>query len=804
MLRLEKITKDYQMGETKQKVLKGIDLNFRRKEFVSILGASGSGKTTLLNIIGGLDKYTSGDLFIEGVSTKKYKSEDWDSYRNNKIGFVFQSYNLISHLSLLSNVELSLTLSGISKKVRKEKAKKALEMVGLGDHINKLPKQLSGGQMQRVAIARAIVNDPEIILADEPTGALDSETSIQIMDILKELSKDKLVIMVTHNPELAKEYSTRIIELKDGLILEDSNPVKDSEIEKPQGTDTQVKTKKTSMSFFTSLKLSFRNLLTKRGRTILVSIAGSIGIIGIALILSLSNGVNKYVDNQTKNYLDTYPITLEKQAVVLDITSIIPSTEEVKADDGKIASTDDIEYLLTSSTNMVRSNNLQEFKKYLEENEDKMKEYTSEIRYEYDVNLQLYSNKDGEYVGTDINANGNLQYDVSEKFQQLSDDKDIIDENYDVVAGKLPENYNELVLVTDENGAVDNSLLYALNIRDRSELVDATIKLSNNQEINFDTVQYDYDDILNLTYKVVPNTDYYVYQDGVYQDKSKDKTYLKNIIDKDGFDVKIVGILKPKNDNIANKILGYPSSLPKHVMEINRESQIAKDQLANPEIDVFTGTEFDELSNSYEQNISNLGIASEDDPAIIYLFTKDKDAKDKVVKMIDDYNKKQKDAGRDDLTITYTDTMQDALSLLTKGVNGVTYVLIAFVAISLIVSSIMISIITYISVLERTKEIGILRAIGARKKDVSRVFNAETVIEGLISGVIGVAVTLLLNVVINLVVKHFASEFGNIATLSAANAVILIVLSVIITMIAGLIPSRMASKKEPVEALRSE
>ncbi len=804
MLRLEKITKDYQMGETKQKVLKGIDLNFRRKEFVSILGASGSGKTTLLNIIGGLDKYTSGDLFIEGVSTKKYKSEDWDSYRNNKIGFVFQSYNLISHLSLLSNVELSLTLSGISKKVRKEKAKKALEMVGLGDHINKLPKQLSGGQMQRVAIARAIVNDPEIILADEPTGALDSETSIQIMDILKELSKDKLVIMVTHNPELAKEYSTRIIELKDGLILEDSNPVKDSEIEKPQGTDTQVKTKKTSMSFFTSLKLSFRNLLTKRGRTILVSIAGSIGIIGIALILSLSNGVNKYVDNQTKNYLDTYPITLEKQAVVLDITSIIPSTEEVKADDGKIASTDDIEYLLTSSTNMVRSNNLQEFKKYLEENEDKMKEYTSEIRYEYDVNLQLYSNKDGEYVGTDINANGNLQYDVSENFQQLSDDKDIIDENYDVVAGKLPENYNELVLVTDENGAVDNSLLYALNIRDRSELVDATIKLSNNQEINFDTVQYDYDDILNLTYKVVPNTDYYVYQDGVYQDKSKDKTYLKNIIDKDGFDVKIVGILKPKNDNIANKILGYPSSLPKHVMEINRESQIAKDQLANPEIDVFTGTEFDELSNSYEQNISNLGIASEDDPAIIYLFTKDKDAKDKVVKMIDDYNKKQKDAGRDDLTITYTDTMQDALSLLTKGVNGVTYVLIAFVAISLIVSSIMISIITYISVLERTKEIGILRAIGARKKDVSRVFNAETVIEGLISGVIGVAVTLLLNVVINLVVKHFASEFGNIATLSAANAVILIVLSVIITMIAGLIPSRMASKKEPVEALRSE
>lgn len=813
MLELKDIKKQYKIGEIKQEVLKGISINFRDKEFASILGASGSGKTTLLNIIGGLDKYDSGDLLIEGVSTKKYNSNNWDSYRNHKIGFVFQNYNLIMHQSVLANVELSLTLSGMNKKTRRKMAIEALEKVGLKDHINKLPSQLSGGQMQRVAIARALVNDPEIILADEPTGALDSNTSIQIMDILKEISKEKLVIMVTHNPQLANDYSTRIIELKDGLIIKDSDPFND--IKEYNKKDT---VSKTSMSFMTSIGLSFKNLLTKKGRTALIAIAGSIGIIGIALILALSNGVKKYASDMESTSMSDYPIELSKDvsASLFDLTST--QTDKTKGEDGKVTSDDDvISSLKKQSDNSNKKNNLKEFKNFLNNN-DEIKNCSSEIRYDYDIDLQVYSLKNGNYVkvnpnefdaSSSTNANSTnsqissmSQLKSNSLFEQLSNSNEYIEKNYDLLAGKLPQNYNEVVLVVDKNNLLSDSTLYALNIKDRNELTTIVNKIHNNEQVNTDKNEYSYNDFLNLSYKLILNTDYYKKENDEYKDYSNDKNYMKNVIS-NGIDLKVVGVLRPKEDSVTSNVICYKSTLMEYVINNISNTSISKEQLENTNTNILTGDSFDGITNKYEDALKNLGIASLDDPNTIKIYPKDSNSKSKIIEVINKYNEDNKQKNREDLSITYNDSIKDLVKGVTSIINVISGVLIAFVAISLIVSSIMIAIITYISVLERTKEIGILRAIGATKKDVSRVFNAETILEGFISGILGVGVTLLLSIPTNIIVKNMA-HIDSIAKLSIKNAILLIALSIVLNLIAGLIPASMASKKDPVEALRSE
>lgn len=814
MLELKHIRKSYITGDTTQQVLKGINISFRRSEFASILGASGSGKTTLLNIIGSLDIYDEGDLIIEGVSTKKYKSRDWDSYRNHRVGFIFQSYNLISHQTLLSNVELALTLSGVSKKERRKKAAEALSKVGLKEHMHKRPNQLSGGQMQRVAIARALVNDPEIILADEPTGALDSETSIQIMDILKEVAKEKLVIMVTHNPELAKEYSTRIIELKDGMILSDSNPYS---IEKEN--TSPKKTNKTSMSLLTFLGLSFNNLLTKKGRTILTAFAGSIGIVGIALILSLSNGVSNYVADMERDSLSNYPISLEENSY--DYSKLLGSSnneDDTAADDGKLHSKDDITSTLALLTNdIIKKNNLEEFKKYLDENNE-IKDYASEIKYGYNLDLQIYSDKNDEY--TKINTNGfnlfeNASLDKQEGpvsissenqsspvFEELLDNEELLETKYDVIAGTLPKDYNELVLVIGKDNVIPDSILYALDIKDRKKLTSLLNKINNKEEVSVDSTAYSYDDILNLSYKLVLNTDYYKYENGVYMDYSNDTNHMNEIVSK-GLPIKVVGILRAKDDTDSTNVIGYKHSLTEYVINNISKTDLYKEQVNNKKINILTGEEFDNVINTYESNCKMLGIADINNPSKISIYPKNFDSKEKVISLIDDYNNKQKENNRTDLIVTYTDLIKTMVSSITSVINMVSFVLIGFVAISLIVSSIMIAIITYISVLERTKEIGILRAIGASKKDVSTVFKAETIIEGFIAGILGVATTLLLCIPINAIVASL-TDIDKIASLSLKSAVSLIILSVLLTLVAGLIPSKMASKKKPVEALRSE
>ncbi len=635
------------------------------------------------------------------------------------------------------------------------------------------------------------------------------------MDILKEISKEKLVIMVTHNGELAEEYSTRIIELKDGLIMKDSNPIKEEEKEKISAPDGKVKRQKTSMSFITSLGLSFKNLLNKKGRTTLVSIAGSIGLIGIALILSISTGVQDIVKSKTTQFVGSFPIEVAETAETLDINGLVSNKEQkVEAQDGKIASTDDVTQVIKPSEGYaISKNNLEEFKKYIDSNSE-LKDVATEIRYDYGVSLKLYSDKNNDYTSTDLlistsstATEENVGTSLSSKqyFQQISDNDEVLENSYEILAGELPKDYNEVVIITDKNRLINDSLLYALNIRDRNELTEITKKIANNEDVKLDTKQYNYDDILNYKYKVIPNVDCYEYQNGIYQDKSGDKAYMKNMIDKDGIDLKVVGVLKPKDGNADGNLFGYKSSLVTKIIEQNRQSDIAKAQLENKEIDVFTGEAFDEVVNNYDNNVSLLGIAPEEKPIKINIYVDTPEGKDKVKEIINKYNDEQKSKNREDLVITYFDTVEMGMSLTKNIVSGITFVLIAFVAVSLVVSSIMIAIITYISVLERVKEIGILRALGARKKDVSRVFKAETVIEGLISGGIGVGVTILLNIAINAIASIKAPDLGaNIASLSLIQALILIGLSVILTLIAGLAPAKMASKKEPVEALRSE
>lgn len=895
MLELNDIKKDYVSGSTTVSALKGINLRFRDCEFVSILGQSGCGKTTMLNIIGGLDKYTSGDLKINGVSTKNYKDRDWDFYRNNSIGFVFQSYNLIPHQTVLSNVELALTLSGVSKAERKKRAIEALEKVGLGEQIHKKPNQMSGGQMQRVAIARALVNNPDILLADEPTGALDTETSIQIMELLKEISKDRLIIMVTHNPELAKDYSTRIVRLLDGVITDDSDPytledmeadIKAKEAAKVKASEKKNKKsgkkQKTSMSFFTALSLSFNNLMTKKTRTILTAFAGSIGIIGIAMILSISNGIQLYIDRVQRDTLSSYPITLQAESI--DISSMVTSMtgnsdSEEHEDKSKIYSNDIMGDMINTMVKEVKSNNLSEFKKYIENGSSDIKSYVSDIQYSYDVPLNIYM-KDTSNGVEQLNPStmfdsiygegatstssamssgmGMGMFSNSSVWNQLLGNQQVLDEQYDVLAGHWPENFNEVVLVVDKNNEVDDYTLYSLGLKDPEEVRTLFKKMmvGESYETKKD-ISYTFDEILDTEFKLVMPTDMYKYNDvtGTWDDYSKDDKYMTNVVN-NGTDIKVCGIIRPNDDAVSTSIssgIGYTAKLTEYIIEEVKNSEIAKAQLADTSVDVFTGVPFDNDRNTeitmddvnaymatlspeestqmqamtsgmsddqilqlfsaslkarttdatLDSNKSKLGITDLDTPSQIDIYATDFDSKEKVQNIIKDYNKLQQDDGKEENVINYTDYVGIMMSSVSTIINAISYVLIAFVAISLIVSSIMIGIITYISVLERTKEIGVLRSIGASKKDVSRIFNAETLIEGFVSGALGIVVTLLLCIPANALIKHL-TDISNVAQLPVAGGVILIIISMFLTFIAGLIPAKLAAKKDPVVALRSE
>ena len=804
MLEIKKITKIYKTGDFVQKALNNVSINFRENEFVSVLGPSGSGKTTLLNIIGGLDKYTSGDLIINEVSTKKYKDKDWDSYRNHRIGFVFQSYNLIPHQTVLSNVELALTLSGIGKKERRKRAIKVLKDVGLFEHIHKRPNQMSGGQMQRVAIARALVNDPDILLADEPTGALDSDTSTQIMNILKKISKDKLVIMVTHNPELAEEYSNRIIRLKDGEVISDTNPYDGKNVTEYK----KVKTKKTSMSFFTALSLSLNNLMTKKGRTLLTSFAGSIGIIGIALILSISNGVNNYIDKIQEDTLTSYPLMIEKNSI--DASTLIESFSGNK-DSGKhdldaVYSNDIMTTMISTMYGGMTTNNLKDFKKYIEESEE-IKKYVNDIKYTYNIDYQIYTEDTLKVNPSNLmtsmfgyeNKNNMISNNLN-IFTELTTNIKLLKNQYDVVSGRFPEKYDELVLIVDENNELNDYVLYSIGMKDQKEIQETMMNIIAGKEIPvFNQTKYTYEDIFNIKYKLVINSDYFKKENGIWIDKSSDISYLTKLVDS-GLELNIVGIIKPKKgSNIAmNNGVGYTKDLSEYVINKINNSDIAKEQLSNKDINVFTGNKFKDLEN-FENNLYRIGVVDLEDPYIINIYPKDFESKDNIKEIINNYNSNKSEKDK----IEYTDYVGILMSSVTTIVNVIGYVLIAFVSISLIVSSIMIGIITYISVLERTKEIGILRAIGASKKDISRVFNAETFIVGFTSGMLGIIITCILNIIINVMIKKVTGVFVS-ASLPLIGAIILVIISVVLTIIAGLIPSKVASKKDPVIALRTE
>ncbi len=848
MLELKKISKVYETDSFKQKALDCVSVSFRENEFVSILGPSGSGKTTLLNIIGGLDNYTSGDLIINGISTKKYNDKDWDTYRNHRIGFVFQSYNLISHQSILSNVELALTLSGVSKNERRKRAIKALKEVGLEEHMNKRPNQLSGGQMQRVAIARALINNPDILLADEPTGALDSKTSTQIMKLLKEVAKDRLVIMVTHNSELAEEYSTRIIELKDGEVISDNNPFDGKEEER----QNKKKDRKKNMSFKTALSLSFNNLLTKKGRTILTAFAGSIGIIGIALILSLSHGIQNYIDKTEEETLSSYPLIIQKESVDMStiLESLAGSAEQKEYKDEKIHSLNIMGDMFTTMTQKVQRNDLKNFSKYLE-NKSKIEDYSSDIQYSYNVTMNIYKNDLENIVQVNpttvfdsigmstsgiSNAYSTYMSNYNVFYEMINNDK-LNKQQYNLVKGHWPENYNEVVLQVDKNNQISDYTLYSLGILSQDDLKEQFVNMTTGKDVHFENTSYSYDELLNTSFRLILNTDYYKKNNGIWINMSDDKEYMKDVL-ANALELKIVGIIKPNEEAVTGSntpgMVGYTHELVSHLIEEINKTDIVKEQLENKEKNVFTGREFstndsfdikdlsqeelmyiqslsqeelaeymktysENMTSSYEENLVKLGIAELDDPDQIAIYPKDFDSKDEIVKIIDKYNAKKAESEQ----IRYTDIVGVMMSSVSTIVNVISSVLIAFVAISLVVSSIMIAIITYISVIERTKEIGILRAIGASKKDISRVFNAETLIEGLTAGVLGIVVTIILNIPINIIIKKVVN-ISALSKLPVGGAVILVIISVLLTVIAGFIPAKMASKKDPVEALRTE
>ena len=855
MLQCKNIMKDYVSGDEIVHALKGVSLSFREHEFVSILGQSGCGKTTFLNIIGGLDHYTSGDLIINGKSTKDYSDKDWDTYRNHQVGFVFQSYNLIMHQSVLSNVELALTLTGVNKEERRKRAIEALNKVGLSDQIHKKPTQMSGGQMQRVAIARAIVNNPDIILADEPTGALDSATSVQIMEILKEISKDKLVIMVTHNPQLADEYSSRIIRLKDGTLVSDSNPFNEQEM----NVDTSV-LKRPDMSFKMACSLSLNNLMTKKARTFLTSFAGSIGIIGIALIMSLSHGMQSYIDQMENDTMASYPI--EIQANSSDMSTLMTTMMGMKKKteehtDSKIYSRPYVEDVLESLSSS-KKNNLSAFKSYIESSKGKEFRKTAKaIEYDYNLNLQVYNeNTDSGLV--QVSPNGLLDklgmsdmMSIQSQFMDssamtndqvwlsLPESKKLRDDEYQLVEGKWPTNYNEVVLEVDENNEITDYALYSLGLLDQDELVKNYQKILNGETDKISKTNlksYSVDDILNLKFRLVLNSDLYQKVNGLWINQSENESYMQNVVSKSP-EIKVVGIIKPSESTVSQPTMGgvyYTKAMEEYVTSKTENSQIVKEQKTNPNINIFTQTEFasgqkmsmsnltneqmmqlssmsqEELMNymntyneninaTYDSNLTKLGVVDYSNPTKISLYASSFDGKEKLGDLITSYNKKQTKSN----VITYNDFIGTMLSSVTSVVNIISYVLIAFVSVSLIVSSIMIGIITYISVLERTKEIGILRSIGASKKDITRVFNAETFIIGLISGVLGILITLVLNVPISVVVKNMTGV-AHIAKLPVNGAVFLILIDLVLTILAGLIPSKIASKKDPVEALRSE
>lgn len=912
MLQIQNICKKYVTGDLVQTALDNVSLNLRDNEFVAILGPSGSGKTTMLNIIGGLDRYDSGDLIINGISTKKYKDRDWDSYRNHTIGFVFQSYNLIPHQSVLSNVELALTISGISRSERRRRAKEALEKVGLGNQLHKRPNQMSGGQMQRVAIARALVNNPDILLADEPTGALDSETSVQVMELLKEVAKDRLVVMVTHNPELANEYATRIVRVKDGHIVDDTDPYEiEQKLEEPQHKNMG----KASMSILTALSLSFNNLRTKKGRTFLTAFAGSIGIIGIALILSFSNGVNTYITDIQKSTMTSYPISIEAQTI--DLTSIMQKGQSSMKDsdvthelDGVYSNGTDIE-MASSITTSFTKNNLTEFKKYMDNPDSEIRKHIREngIVYSYNTKFDVFTyDSEGTFVNTDGStlksssqtSATNMMADMSNdngmtmmtgstgktnNFTELlpgSDSASVsqaVTDAYDVLYGNWPSSYDEAVLVMNKNNEISSAVLYQLGILPTSEYKEIMKRIDAGEEVTMDTEKISYEDICNKEYYLLPASDMYVKDDnGNYKSIVSDNASLKDKA-ADGIKLKISGIVRQNDDNdnaLINKAVGYTKALTDYLMDYADKSEVVKAQRENKDINITNGMAFSPADDAakiadartyltnlgvsdkasmfknmmqmvyadnqqmytqlmamgeaqqaamldsylenpddstllsiynsyistgnYDDNMESFGVISEDAPSAINIYVDSFEAKDAVSDCIKKYN----EGASEDDKISYTDYVGLLMNSVTTIINVITYVLIAFVAVSLIVSSIMIGIITYISVLERTKEIGILRAIGASKRNISQVFNAETFIIGFCSGIIGIAITLLLLIPCNSIIHAVTDSTAVNAALPPVSAVVLIILSMVLTFIGGLIPAKNAAKKDPVTALRTE
>lgn len=886
MLQLKNITKDYKVGDEKVHALKGVSIDFRESEFVSILGQSGCGKTTLLNIIGGLDRYTEGDLIIGGKSTKEFKNADWDTYRNHSIGFVFQSYNLIPHQTVLANVELALTLSGVSKTERRQRAKDALVKVGLGDQLKKKPNQMSGGQMQRVAIARALVNEPDILLADEPTGALDSETSVQIMELLKEISKDKLIIMVTHNPELAEKYSNRIIRLLDGRVVDDTNPYDRNVVEpiEKKKAGKEKKIKKPSMSYFTALSLSLNNLMTKKGRTFMTSFAGSIGIIGIALILSISSGAQLYIKSVEEETLASYPIAIERNAMDMSsmMTSMMKDNTSDGNDDGKVHSNNIMGSMVNTMLTQLKSNDLKSFKTYLENDGKEINDYVSDIKYGYSTPLNIFRNdKDKGIIqvnpATLFEDMGmtNAMYDsqlmsnvVSSSYDtwtELLDNDKLLNEQYKVLAGRMPNAYNEVVVMVNKDNEISDYSLYCMGLMDSEELINAvkSAMSNNNEKVEFTSKlqTYTYDELLRLEFRLVTNPEFYEKENGIWIDKSDDKIYMTKVVE-DAEPIKVVGIIKPEENSImsssSSSAIGYTHELTEYLVNKVNDSEVVKEQKNSPDTDIFTGKEFakdedkktltmediqayiaalpqeqqaqvmaqlqqaqqmgmteqqivdafsqqmnTESDATYDGNMTLLGVASLDEPSRINIYPKDFDSKEKIEQIISDYNDKVKADGNENLKIEYTDIVGLMMTSVSTIIDAISVILIAFVAISLVVSSIMIGIITYISVLERTKEIGILRAMGASKRDISRVFNAETLIVGFAAGAIGIGVTLLLLIPANAIVYNLTGISG-MCVLPWQGAVILVIISMLLTLIAGLIPSHYAAKKDPVLALRSE
>ncbi len=906
MLELRNITKTYTTGTFTQKALDDVTINFRKCEFASILGPSGSGKTTLLNIIGGLDQYDSGDLIINETSTKMYKDRDWDTYRNHRVGFVFQSYNLIAHQSVLANVELALTLSGVSKTERRNRAIKALEDVGLKDHIYKRPSQLSGGQMQRVAIARALVNDPEILLADEPTGALDTNTSMQIMDILRNVANDRLVIMVTHNPEIAEAYSSRIIRLLDGKVIDDTNSYDGSMDTKLDLELTKKKTKKTSMNFLTALSLSLNNLMTKKGRTILTAFAGSIGIIGIALILSLSDGVNNYITNIQKETMLSYPISIQSRA--MDLTSFLQTGREASEGKKEVNHKNDAVYtdgtllkLASTMTTNIYENNLKKFKEYLDDKDSDINKYVGSngIVYNYRTKFNIFSydpenvlvNSDGSTFLDTIDAspylsqvNDNVGSSMENAiFTELLPNKDgkgisdAVKEEYEIVKGNWPKEYNEIVIIVDKNNEISATNMYYLGFLPSKNYKEIIKSLETAEEFTYDSEKISYNDVLNKEFFLLTEADYYIKKDnGNFESIKKNTGKVQELVKQKSLKLKVSGIIRQKEESknrLISSSIGYTKDLTNWMIKHTDDSELIKAQETNKDVNILSGLKFsvssdeektseaktyltnlgvsdkaklitlmmqqqgnsaataqmmnmDEVSlagyldmwlqnpddkvlisvydnyistGSYDDNMNGFGKIDKNRPHSISIYADTFEAKDGITDSINAYNEKQDEKDK----ITYTDYVGLLMSSVTTIINAITYVLIAFVSISLVVSSIMIAIITYISVLERTKEIGILRAIGASKKDVSRVFRAETFIEGAVAGVIGIVVTILLNIPINMVIYKL-TDINGLSKLPIDGAIALILISIILTVFAGLIPSKMAAKKDPVESLRSE